>query len=122
MAHSSRNPGQEQRQGRQQGAAYRARRQQLGTEIGRQGKHGAGHQLGQAVAGQELLLVEAVAHALRQQGQHHVAAAKHQAAGPVEVGNQLADGAPQQWQADKQQGKQQQGGPVGLVHRGGLSG
>ncbi len=49
------------------------------------------------------------------------AAAKYQAAGPIEVGDQLADGASQQWQADKQQGKQQQGRPVGLVHRDGLS-
>ncbi|MNQ83943.1 hypothetical protein D3C85_990490 [compost metagenome] len=55
-----------------------------------------------------------MADALLQQGQHHVAAAKHQTARPIEVGDQLAGGAlGQQRQADKQQGKQQQGRPVG---------
>jgi len=104
---------QEQRQGRQQGAEERRARQQQGAEVAGQAEHGARHQLGQAVAGQELRLAEAVANALLQQRQHHVAAAEHQAARPIEVGNQLAGRAlSQPGQADKQQAEQDQGRPV----------
>ena len=69
MAPQQQEAREEEGQGGQQGARQRGRRQQHGSEVGSQGsEHGAGHQLGQAVAGQELLLAEAVPHALPQQG------------------------------------------------------
>ena len=47
-----------------------------------------------------------------------MATAKHQTSRPVKVGNQLANRATEQRQADKKCSKQQQGWPVGLTSRG----
>ena len=59
---------QEERQGRQQRPGEGSGGQQHGAQVGGQGEHGAGYQLGQAVAGQELLLAQVVTQALLQQG------------------------------------------------------